>query len=250
VKSSYVLAAVALIISVSNASATGTPQQQCQATKNKTTGKYAACREGAAAKLATSGDTVKYNAAITKCEGKFASAWQKAIDKAAAAGATCLDDPLTEGDFQEIIDEHTDNIATALGGGGLANCAADIDTVNAGTAVSADVLAGKTFSSGTGLGQAGTMPNNGAVNITPSTTTQAIAAGYHNGAGTVAGDADLIAGNIKSSVNLFGVTARFQEVACSRPARRRPTAPAATAICKRVPHVPIPTTATARSPTT
>jgi len=50
------------------------------------------------------------------------------------------------------------------------------------------------------------MPNNGAVTITPGAAEQTIAAGYHNGSGTVAGDADLVASNIVSGVNIFGVT--------------------------------------------
>jgi hypothetical protein len=50
------------------------------------------------------------------------------------------------------------------------------------------------------------MPDNGAVTLTPTTTTQTIAAGYHNGSGYVAGDADLVASNIISGVNIFGVT--------------------------------------------
>src|SRR5262245_49511888 len=66
-----------------------TPEQKCQAGKNKTAGKYAACRENAEAKLATSGDTTKYGEAITKCGDKFATAWQKLEDKAVAAGTTC-----------------------------------------------------------------------------------------------------------------------------------------------------------------
>ena len=49
------------------------------------------------------------------------------------------------------------------------------------------------------------MPNNEAITITPSTTNQTIIAGYHNGNGTVTGDADLIEGNIRSGVNIFGV---------------------------------------------
>jgi len=36
--------------------------------------------------------------------------------------------------------------------------------------------------------QTGTMPNQGAVNITPGTANQSIPAGYHNGSGTVSGD--------------------------------------------------------------
>lgn len=75
-----------------------------------------------------------------------------------------------------------------------------------GNANAGDVLIGKSFSK---LGQAdiaGTMANNGAVVITPTMTDQAIAEGYHNGLGRVSGDANLISGNIRSGVTLFGVT--------------------------------------------
>lgn len=103
--------------------AAATPEQKCQASKNKAAGKYVACRHSAEAKLATTGDTVKYDATIAKCESKFTAAWQKAIDKATAASVTCPDSPLTVGNFQTVIDEHADNIATALNGGGLVSCA-------------------------------------------------------------------------------------------------------------------------------
>jgi hypothetical protein len=52
---------------------------------------------------------------------------------------------------------------------------------------------------------AGTMPVNAAVTITPTTTDQLIAAGYHDGLGKVLGDADLASGNIRSGVAIFGV---------------------------------------------
>jgi len=74
-----------------------------------------------------------------------------------------------------------------------------------GDAVAADVLTGKTFSNGTSSGIAGGMANNGAVTITPGTTAQTIAAGYHNGSGTVAGDTNLVAANIVSGKTIFGV---------------------------------------------
>jgi hypothetical protein len=60
------------------------------------------------------------------------------------------------------------------------------DTIYSGTATPAQVLSGQTFSAGTNYGAAGTMPNNGAVTITPSGSSQTIAAGYHNGSGSVA----------------------------------------------------------------
>ena len=86
-----------------------------------------------------------------------------------------------------------------------ATCSSGLAICSTGTANQAEVLSGKSFSSASGLGLTGTMLNNGAVNITPGTTSQTIAAGYHNGLGTVAGDADLVAANIVNGVNVFGV---------------------------------------------
>jgi hypothetical protein len=236
----------ALLLAMGTAHA-ATPQQNCQSAKNKAAGKYAACRQNADAKLATApSDTQKYTDALAKCDGKYTGAWQKAIDK--AAPDTCLDAPLAVGDFQGAINAHTDIIKTALGGGGLVDCPADLvtctadlgtcngslgtcttnygscstslttcttnyascssslATCSAGTATAANVLTGKTFSSSAGIGSTGTMPNNGAVSINPGTASQVIPAGYHSGSGSVAGDADLAADNIKIGVNLFGVT--------------------------------------------
>ncbi|MBU5331405.1 hypothetical protein KQI61_04280 [Anaerocolumna aminovalerica] len=51
----------------------------------------------------------------------------------------------------------------------------------------------------------GSMPNIGQQIITPSTANQNIAAGYHNGAGYVKGDANLIPANILSGKSIFGV---------------------------------------------
>jgi len=70
----------------------------------------------------------------------------------------------------------------------------------------ANVLTGTTIA-----GTAGTMPNRGAVAITPNTGTQTIAAGYHNGSGTVAGDANLVAANILSAISIFGVAGSAQK---------------------------------------
>ena len=78
-------------------------------------------------------------------------------------------------------------------------------TAATGTATVGQVLSGATFSNETAAGLTGTMPNRGAVNVTPGTSAQTIAEGYHSGAGSVAGDADLVAGNIKAGANIFGV---------------------------------------------
>ncbi|RCX13273.1 hypothetical protein DFR58_11891 [Anaerobacterium chartisolvens] len=78
-----------------------------------------------------------------------------------------------------------------------------------GTAGAGDVLGGKTFTNDVG-DQTGTMVNRGSVTITPGTANQAILAGYHNGGGYVKGDTNLIAGNIKNGVNIFGVTGELE----------------------------------------
>ncbi|OPG91341.1 hypothetical protein B2I21_35165 [Chryseobacterium mucoviscidosis] len=61
----------------------------------------------------------------------------------------------------------------------------DPGTQTGGTAQPGEVLLNKTFTNDSGV-QTGSMPNNGAVAITPSSTSQPIPIGYHDGTGTVA----------------------------------------------------------------
>lgn len=61
----------------------------------------------------------------------------------------------------------------------------DPGTQTGGTAQADDVLLNETFTNDSGV-QTGSMPNNGAVAITPSSTSQSIPIGYHDGTGTVA----------------------------------------------------------------
>ncbi|MFZ5650149.1 MAG: hypothetical protein ACOY4I_04755 [Bacillota bacterium] len=80
-----------------------------------------------------------------------------------------------------------------------------LGVVNAVTFDASKVLSGTTIA-----GTAGTMVNRGAVSITPGTVNQQIAQGYHDGGGVVLGDVDLVASNIKSGVNIFGVVGNVQ----------------------------------------
>ncbi|MDQ0114347.1 hypothetical protein [Paenibacillus harenae] len=84
--------------------------------------------------------------------------------------------------------------------------------LGSGNAQLADVLSGKTFSNDSGPGKVGTMANRGAVNILPGMANQTVQQGYHNGAGIVQGDTDLISANIKAGVNIFGVAGKTQVV--------------------------------------
>ncbi|QTA80027.1 DUF1566 [Desulfonema limicola] len=77
---------------------------------------------------------------------------------------------------------------------------------SAGDASAADVLTGKTFSNAAAAGVSGSMTNVGQQIITPAAANAAITQGYHDGTGYCAGDADLTAANIKTGMNIFGVT--------------------------------------------
>ena len=78
-----------------------------------------------------------------------------------------------------------------------------------GTATSGQILTGIIFSNSTSVNIVGAMADNGAVAVTPSTSDQTIAAGFHTGGGTVAGDSDLLAANIVTGTAVFSVTGTF-----------------------------------------
>lgn len=84
-----------------------------------------------------------------------------------------------------------------------------------GSAVASNVLAGTTFSNDSDTGLPGAMVNNGAVTITPGATAKTIPQGYHNGSGTVATDSNLLTGNIRSGITIFGVAGKLSVVETS-----------------------------------
>ncbi len=79
----------------------------------------------------------------------------------------------------------------------------------AGTALASDLLAGKTaYVDDEEI--TGTMVEIGRQDVTPGIIPQAIAQGYHDGTGSVAGDSDLVPRNIKKHVTIFGVVGTFE----------------------------------------
>ena len=105
------------------------------------------------------------------------------------------------------------------GAPGTGTCPYDADTSDA-TAVAAEILTGKTaYKNGSKL--TGTMPNKGAVTGTISTKDgqYTVPQGYHDGSGKVSisstEQAKIIAGNIKSGVQILGVTGSYTGEAIS-----------------------------------
>ena len=105
------------------AQAGATPEQQCHAGKSKVAGQYYACLQKASAKLATSLDATKFNAAVTACNAKYDSAWEKQDVKAAAAGTTCLDGGTMDLEFRTVIAANSTTVQSVLAAGGpLPDC--------------------------------------------------------------------------------------------------------------------------------
>ena len=102
----------------------------------------------------------------------------------------------------------TGNIKAGITLLGVAGKSSVVDTADA-NAVAGDILSGKTgYVNGSKI--TGNIASKGAATYTPGTTDQTITAGqYLSGAQTIAGDADLVAGNIKTGVGIFGVTGTF-----------------------------------------
>lgn len=127
-------------------------------------------------------------------------------------GGTVLVDMTTDtATAAQILDGYTAHINTGEQVEGT--CTYDADTSDA-TAQKAEILLNKTaYVNGTKL--TGSMPNNGAVSGTISTKagTYTVPIGYHDGSGTVGisstEQAKIVASNIKSGVNILGVTGSY-----------------------------------------
>jgi hypothetical protein len=115
----------ALALLVAGSAQAVTPADKCESDKNKEAGKYAYCRQKAAAKFATTGDGAAQTTALQKCLDKYSGKWPGLEQKAVAAGGVC---PSTgdQSAIQGAADTYTTNVATALAGGVLTDCPADL----------------------------------------------------------------------------------------------------------------------------
>lgn len=84
------------------------------------------------------------------------------------------------------------------------------DDTSDATASASDILSGKTaYVNGSKV--TGNIASQAAQTITPGTSDKTIASGkYLSGTQTIKGDANLVAGNIKSGVSIFGVTGSYE----------------------------------------
>lgn len=139
------------------------------------------------------------------------------INKVVYDGTTLIDltsDTITASDLLYGVTAHDASGAPITG-----SCTYDADTSDA-TATIAEVLATKTFYKN-GQKLTGTMTNNGGVTGTISTVAgeYTIPSGYHDGSGKVSilstEQAKIIAGNIKSGVEILGVTGTYTGEAIS-----------------------------------
>lgn len=134
-----------------------------------------------------------------------------AINKVIYGGNTLIDltaDTISASDLKDGITAHDKSGAIITGTNTY-----DADTSDA-TAAQAEILLSKTaYVNGVKL--TGTMPNNGAVtgSITMKAQQYTVAQGYHDGSGKVSiastEQAKIIPGNIKSGVEILGVTGTY-----------------------------------------
>ena len=93
------------------------PEDKCEADKNKIAGKYAFCRQKAEMKAIKKDEPADYS----KCDSKLLLKWQKAEEKAVKKGTTCMD-AVADTDIQSFVTAHADAVAAALDGGALPEC--------------------------------------------------------------------------------------------------------------------------------
>ncbi len=123
-----VAALAAMLLHAGPTPAAPTTEQKCEASKNGTLGKYAACLHKVQQKFVIGGklDTVGRDAALLACSTKYSDKWQTAEAKATKAEGVCVDSA-ADSSFKEFLDACVSSAEDALGG---ARLPADVKTCN------------------------------------------------------------------------------------------------------------------------
>jgi len=125
--------AMVLLLGAAMAQAGPAPDVKCEAGKNDTAGKYAACMAKAEKTFVVDGDQNNYDAAVGKCADKFGTSWQKLEDTADGKGWPwpSVGDKMP---IQDFLDACQQSVAVAVRGGTLGpdpvTCATDLGTCN------------------------------------------------------------------------------------------------------------------------
>ncbi len=125
-------ALAATLLHASMTLAAPTTAQKCEASKNSTLGKYAACLHKVQQKFVTGGevDTASRDASLLTCNTKYSDKWQAAETKATDAAGACSDSG-DDASFKEFLDACVSSAEDALGGAPLPT---DVKTCNAALA--------------------------------------------------------------------------------------------------------------------
>lgn len=117
-------------------------------------------------------------------------------------------DNLGDASASDVVSGKTFTSSAGLKVTGTHVCSGGLDTSDA-TATATDILSGKTAYVN-GAKVTGSITSKSATTYTPGTSDQTIASGqYLSGKQTIKGDSNLVAGNIKSGVSIFGVAGSY-----------------------------------------
>ena len=175
-------------VSPTESQQTVTPDSNYDALSSVTVNAISSTYVGSGIARKSSSDLTASGATVTVPAGYYASQASKAVSSGSAKGPTSLSGT------SATVSTGTNTLTLTKTG------------VTTTPTVTAGYISSATSSTAT-VTLTASVPTKAAATITPGTTNQTIASGtYLTGTQTIAGDADLVAGNIKNGVSIFGVT--------------------------------------------
>lgn len=163
---------------------------------------YTHTKNGTVHELTGSGNNIKFTATAAFEEGDSVTVNGTVCTAKTISGDALWGGFWTEGAVVSCWLSETGNTLNFSGAG--------LSEADKAQLVPGNLLDGVTIHSG-GVSVVGGIPRKAAVTYTPDTSDQVLAAGqYLEGTQTIKGDVNLVAGNIRSGVNIFGVTGSYK----------------------------------------